>query len=109
MSQVAFKPVGEYLFLSVPGVAEGLPNVLSGDSVIASDVTAPHDSPEYQGFIHEVQREGILLRFNDQFHSNYNNQDYNVQFVLSRQDRAFRFCLKYVKINHKPNDLFVCL
>ena len=68
----------------MPGVAEGLPSVLAGDSVIASDVTAPHDSPQYQGFIHEVQREGVLLRFNDQFHNSYTGEDYNVQFVLSR-------------------------
>ncbi len=45
-------PVGPYLALSVPGLAEGRPSLLIGDRVILS---ASHDAGlEYEGYVHEV-------------------------------------------------------
>ena len=75
---------GEYLSLSVPGVSEGLPSLMVGDSVILSDVTMPENAPQYQGYIHEVMKEDVLLKFTQEFHDNYDDQDYNVRFVPGR-------------------------
>ena len=72
--------------MSVPGVAEGLPSVIVGDCVILSDVTMPDDSPQYQGYVHEVHRESetLLLRFQAAFHESYSREDYNVRFLPNR-------------------------
>lgn len=45
---------GEFLALHVPGLAEGRPSVLVGDSVI---LTSPveTDGPQYEGIVHEVR------------------------------------------------------
>lgn len=46
--------VGEFLALKVPGLAEGRPSLLIGDSVILSNTGNSGFAPSYQGFIHEV-------------------------------------------------------
>ena len=48
------RPVGEYLALKVPGLAEGRPSLLVGDRVILSDSEVAGYAPSYEGFIHEV-------------------------------------------------------
>jgi len=45
--------VGEYLGLTVPGLAEGRPSILLGDSIYLSDPTDP-DGPCFEGYVHEV-------------------------------------------------------
>ena len=82
--QVCLDRYGDRLCLSVPGVSEGQPSVLVGDSVILSDVSMPENAPQYQGYVHEVQKEGVLLGFQQQFHDTYDGQDFNVRFVPSR-------------------------
>lgn len=51
--QVALHPVGEFLALTVPGLAEGRPSVLIGDKIILSSPSDP-DGPRYEGYVHEV-------------------------------------------------------
>ena len=46
-------PVGEYLALTVPGLAEGRPSVLIGDKIILYSPSDP-DGPSYEGYVHEV-------------------------------------------------------
>ena len=48
------RPVGEYLALKVPGLAEGRPSLLVGDRVILSDPEVGSYAPSYEGHIHEV-------------------------------------------------------
>ena len=45
--------MGEYLSLDVPGLSEGRPSLLIGDSVILSSPVDP-DEPQYEGIVHEV-------------------------------------------------------
>ena len=51
---MTLRRVGEFLALQVPGLAEGRPSLLVGDSVILSVVEMADFAPSYQGYIHEV-------------------------------------------------------
>ena len=50
---MCLRPRGEYLALSVPGLAEGRPSLLVGDKVIVTDPVHT-ESPAYEGYVHEV-------------------------------------------------------
>jgi len=58
---VMLRPVGEYLALKVPGLAEGRPSLLVGDRVILSDSEVAGYAPSYEGCIHEVRRLSSLF------------------------------------------------
>ena len=47
---------GEFLALSVPGLAEGRPSLLTGDKVVLSAPGLEDESPEYEGFVHDVSK-----------------------------------------------------
>nr|XP_022302491.1 RNA helicase Mov10l1-like isoform X2 [Crassostrea virginica] len=83
LSRVPLRPVGEYLGLGVPGLAEGRPSVLIGDKVMLFDPSDPK-APVHEGFVHEVLSEEVLLKFNADFHLGYNGKDYDVQFTFNR-------------------------
>ncbi|KAK7101774.1 RNA helicase Mov10l1-like [Littorina saxatilis] len=83
MQRVCLQNAGEYLSLQVPGLEEGRPSVLIGDSVILSSPVDP-DEPQYQGIVHELQRDKVMLKFNAEFHCRYNGEDYNVAFTFNR-------------------------
>ena len=40
--------------------------------------------PHWEGFIHEVRAEQVLLMFDEEFHQNFRNEDYDVMFTLKR-------------------------
>jgi len=77
---------GEYLSLEVPGLAEGRPSLLNGDTVIASysHEDSSSSSTKFEGFIHEVHAERILLKFNQNFHNGYEDDRLNVEFHFNR-------------------------
>ena len=68
----------------MPGLAEGRPSVLVGDSVILSEPSMPENSPEYEGVVHEVLKDRVLLKFHQAFHGSYRGEDYNVRFTFNR-------------------------
>ncbi|CAL1531357.1 unnamed protein product [Lymnaea stagnalis] len=84
LTRVCLQSAGEYLALTVPGLAEGRPSVLIGDKILLS---SPSDleGPSYEGFVHELTCTDVLLKFNPEFHARYNGEDYNVQFTFSRK------------------------
>lgn len=53
MARASFTLHGEYLSLSVPGLAEKRPSLLIGDTAIVTDLCSPREV-EYEGCIHEV-------------------------------------------------------
>ena len=59
-SQVPLRPVGEYLGLGVPGLAEGRPSVLIGDKVMLFDPSDPK-APVHEGFVHEVKETDMYI------------------------------------------------
>ncbi|KAL4226058.1 hypothetical protein ACF0H5_014046 [Mactra antiquata] len=83
LHRVCLRHAGEYLGLSVPGLAEGRPSVLIGDLVILSDPTDPSGLC-FEGYVHEVFREEVLIKFNPDFHRTYTGKDYNVEFTFNR-------------------------
>ncbi|XP_047983533.1 probable RNA helicase SDE3 isoform X1 [Salvia hispanica] len=77
---------GQMLSLEVPGLAEKRPSLVSGDFIfaeLASD--GETSSPRYQGYIHRVEAEEILLKFDIQFHRSHRDGNlYNVEFNYNR-------------------------
>ncbi|KAL1543277.1 RNA helicase [Salvia divinorum] len=77
---------GQMLSLEVPGLAEKRPSLVSGDFIfaeLASDRET--SSPRYQGYIHRVEAEEILLKFDPQFHRSHRDGNlYNVEFNYNR-------------------------
>ena len=83
-SQCILRPCREFLALGVPGLAEGRPSLLVGDSVVLFDPCAVTDAPCFEGYVHEVHREEIMLKFQEDFHLKYDNQPYDVMFKFNR-------------------------
>ncbi|XP_041348540.1 RNA helicase Mov10l1-like [Gigantopelta aegis] len=117
MNRVCLRPCGQYLALLVPGLAEGRPSVMMGDKILLSCPVDP-GGPRYEGFVHEVTTNEVLLKFNADFHSRYNGEDYNVQFTstrtpLRRCHQAVRLAVQHLKdtvlfplsLNIKPPQL----
>ncbi|XP_060593732.1 RNA helicase Mov10l1-like isoform X2 [Ruditapes philippinarum] len=83
LHRVCLRHFSEYLALPVPGLAEGRPSVLIGDKVILIDPSDP-DGPCFEGYVHEILKDEVLLKFNPDFHRTYTGKDYNVQFTFNR-------------------------
>ncbi|XP_076313360.1 RNA helicase Mov10l1-like isoform X3 [Tachypleus tridentatus] len=103
IQEVSLRRCREYLALYVPGLAEGRPSVLVGDKVILSSPVLEEELL-YEGFVHEVLKDEVLLKFHSSFHSNYNDEVYNVSFALSRT--ALRRCHQAVSmISQLPSNV----
>ena len=81
---MCLRPVREYLALTVPGLAEGRPSLLVGDRVILSEPSLSDHSPQYEGYVHDMMRDDVLLMFHHDFHVQYGGEDYNVRFTFNR-------------------------
>ncbi|XP_062522848.1 putative helicase MOV-10 isoform X2 [Corticium candelabrum] len=95
MAEVTMEKQGSYFQLPVPGLAEGRPSLLVGDKVIATVPGKGHSEPSYEGYIHEVYGESILLQFSEDFHRNFQNEDYDILFTFNRT--PLRRCLQAVE------------
>lgn len=74
---------GDFLALTVPGLAERRPSLAVGDSVLLSSPSSPGGA-QYEGCIHEVRAAELLLKFEEQFQFSYCGEPYSVRFLLSR-------------------------
>ncbi|XP_071133478.1 RNA helicase Mov10l1-like [Mytilus edulis] len=83
LERVCMRRIGEYLGLKVPGLAEGRPSVLIGDRVILTDPGDP-DGPRYEGCVHELLKDEVLMKFNKTFQDYYTGKDYDVMFTFNR-------------------------
>ncbi|WIA14327.1 hypothetical protein OEZ85_002857 [Tetradesmus obliquus] len=77
------------LALQVPGLAEARPSVMRGDALYVT--VAGDSSREYQGFVHMVRKEEVLLRFSQRFHGNVflPGRLFNVRFSIKRTGFVF--------------------
>lgn len=83
-----FQREGEYLALQMRGnVLESRPSITIGDIVYAKQLfqNENYDEPnKFQGFIHHIRRNRLLIKFSDAFHNRYNGEDYSLTFGFSR-------------------------
>ncbi|XP_045779175.1 probable RNA helicase armi [Maniola jurtina] len=82
-SKVYLTHCDEYLGIEMPGLAEKRPSLIKGDRVIVTDTWAS-DAPQYEGFIHSVRGNFLLMKFNLHFHETYGGSDVSIEFHLLR-------------------------
>ncbi|XP_034110719.1 probable RNA helicase armi [Drosophila albomicans] len=78
---------GEFLSLHIENLAERRPSLVLGDTVHAINPWANVNSKDtkiYEGFVHKVLHNRILLKFNAGFQDPYNGEDYRLTFHFSR-------------------------
>lgn len=82
-----FENKQEFLRLEIEGVAERRPSLSIGDSVRATELIHSQTSakkPTYEGCIHKVEHNSILLKFHPDFHRSHNRRDHRIDFFFSR-------------------------
>ncbi|KAM8706537.1 hypothetical protein ACLKA7_010752 [Drosophila subpalustris] len=79
-----FQRDGEYLSLQIEDLAERRPSIVIGDSIRATNPFEGPDAKSYEGIVHKVLFNRVLLKFNAGFHEKYNGEDYRVTFHFSR-------------------------
>ncbi|EDV99682.1 GH12466 [Drosophila grimshawi] len=89
----------KYLSVHVENLAERRPSLVLGDSVNA--INPWLENSVYQGIIHKVLFDRVLLKFNASFQQQYNSEDYRLEFHFSR----YGFRKQHYAVNHIPNYL----
>lgn len=88
---------GQYLALSMENVIESRPSIIAGDRIYAHSLydenaycddanskQNKHKTSSYEGFIHKVKQNRLLIKFHDSFHQAYNGEEYRLYFKFSR-------------------------
>lgn len=103
-----FSREGEYLALTIENLAERRPSLVVGDTVRATNPWADEsDNRAYDGCIHKVLFNRILVKFNPTFQSNYNGEDYRLEFYFSRYGfRKQHYGVQKIVSNRGENFLF---
>ncbi|XP_020590457.1 probable RNA helicase SDE3 isoform X2 [Phalaenopsis equestris] len=77
----------QFLSLVVPGLAERRPSLVQGDFIfvkLATDISDSRSRP-YQGYIHKVEADEILLRFDKNLHQCHRDDHlYTISFTYNR-------------------------
>lgn len=80
-----FSRENEYLALEIENLSEKRPSLVIGDSVRATNPwSEQNDNRTYEGIIHKVFCNRVLMKFHNTFHSVYNGEDYKLEFLFSR-------------------------
>jgi RNA helicase armi len=80
-----FENKQEYLRLVVEGVAEKRPSLSIGDFVHATDpFPSTKQKSTYEGNIHKVEQNAVLLKFHTDFHHSHGRRDFRIEFRFSR-------------------------
>ena len=100
-----FEKSGRHLRLTVAGLAEKRPSLLKGDYLLAR---LRGETKIYKGEVEIVEREDVLLRFDNRLHDAYiSGQRVEIQFILNRRPwRLFHQGLGYVTPDLTKNVLF---
>lgn len=78
---------GEFLTLQIENLAERRPSLVIGDTLRVINPWSDPDSQttkSYEGIIHKVLFDRILLKFHSSFQEKYNGEDYRLEFYFSR-------------------------
>ena len=78
----SFENFENFLRLKVEGVAERRPSIVIGDSIKALErnLSKRHI---FEGIIHKVGKDYILVKFQPEFHQQHYNKEYRIEFVFS--------------------------
>ncbi|KAI8475548.1 MAG: P-loop containing nucleoside triphosphate hydrolase protein [Monoraphidium minutum] len=86
-AELAAAAGGRLLVLQVPGLAEARPSVMLGDRLY---VKRDAERREWEGYVHAVERDQVLLRFSPQFHREHvGGARYRVRFSIKRSTFVF--------------------
>lgn len=88
---------GQYLALRVENVMESRPSIVIGDRVFAQSLYDNDDHMgddgygqsnqkriEFEGYIHKIRKDRLLIKFNDNFQQRCNGEDYRIHFKFAR-------------------------
>ncbi|XP_068140790.1 probable RNA helicase armi [Drosophila tropicalis] len=81
-----FQRDGDFLSLRVEKLGERRPSLVVGDSVHAVAIRKIDKLSEmkFEGVIHKVMFDRVLLKFHSNFQANYANEEYRLEFFFSR-------------------------
>lgn len=82
MENVTMSRKRDFLVLVVPGLAEGRPSLLVGDTALCRR-RGPGNT-KYEGVIHVVEKDDIFLKFHESFAGSYSGEPVSVSFKVSR-------------------------
>jgi len=81
-TQMRFDKARKLFELKVPGLQENRPSVMKGDKIL---VLCYADKRQYEGYVHVIQEENVLLGFNDRLIKAFvPGMKFDVQFTVSR-------------------------
>eukprot|EP00090_Calanus_glacialis_P008453 TRINITY_DN16803_c0_g1_i1.p1 TRINITY_DN16803_c0_g1~~TRINITY_DN16803_c0_g1_i1.p1 ORF type:complete len:987 (-),score=378.79 TRINITY_DN16803_c0_g1_i1:278-3136(-) len=81
-TKLKFDKVRKLFVLEVPGLEENRPSVMKGDKIF---VFSHSDNKEYEGFVHLIQEEKVLLGFSDKLNRVFvPGMKFDVRFTVSR-------------------------
>ncbi|XP_018406315.1 PREDICTED: probable RNA helicase armi isoform X1 [Cyphomyrmex costatus] len=84
MKSAILRRCDDYLTLEVPGLVEKRPSLMIGDKAIVSfQWDSSKENLKYEGYIHKIKNKEIFMKFNKQFHYEYNGEDCQVSFKYS--------------------------
>ncbi|CAB3256452.1 unnamed protein product [Arctia plantaginis] len=73
----------EYLGIEINGLAEKRPSLIAGDKVMVKDIW-DSNKPLYEGFVHLIKGDLVLMKFHPRFHESYSGSDVSIQFHFNR-------------------------
>ncbi|XP_050346309.1 probable RNA helicase armi [Nymphalis io] len=96
----------EYLGIEITKLTERRPSLIKGDRVIVRDVRNPNAS-RYEGYIHNIRGNLVLIKFHPHFHDSYNGGDVSIEFHFSRtMFRRSHHAINLALSNLGPDILF---
>lgn len=82
MSNVFLIRCQEFLGIEITGLSEKRPSIIKGDRVVVTDVW--DNNAQYEGFVHIIKGELLLMKFHQRFHESYTGSDVSIEFHFNR-------------------------
>ncbi|GBP39971.1 Probable RNA helicase armi [Eumeta japonica] len=95
MPKVFLDRYQDYLSINIHGLSERRPSLIKGDKVLLKDIWNS-DAPHYEGFIHSIVGDTVLMKFSPKFHEVYSGYDVSLEFHFSRT--VYRRCHQAVNM-----------
>lgn len=97
-----FTREGEYLSLTIENLSERRPSLVLGDVVRVVNPWSESESDQrsFDGCIHKVLFNRVLIKFNPAFQQKYNGEDYRLEFYFSRFSYRKQHCAVERVVRH---------